>query len=116
MRVPNWPLGTRKLRLLVPTKSCAMETMVWLSDCSPWWYNTVSEMYPDSCTTLISFVRLRRRHPYSTLRCEGFSPSIIDGMDRTQSCRENSTSSLFTKSLMLTGGVATPHAFAQRPQ
>ena len=38
-------LGTRVLRLLEPTKVCAMLMMAIASDCSPWWYAECSATY-----------------------------------------------------------------------
>jgi hypothetical protein len=42
-RVPNWPLGTSRLRLLEPTKSCARPTIVDCRLASPWWYAECSD-------------------------------------------------------------------------
>ncbi len=42
-RVPNMPDGYRRLMLLLPTKSCAMPTMVPAKLVSPWWYAALSD-------------------------------------------------------------------------
>ena len=48
--------------------------------------------------TLCSSVRFFLKQPNSTLRCDGFSPSMTEGMDRVISADENWISSVLMKS------------------
>lgn len=65
-RVPNWPIGCRRLMLLLPTKFCAKLIIVDISDASPWWYAECSATEPASCATLTSRLSLRFKHVKST--------------------------------------------------
>mmetsp|Transcript_3264 Transcript_3264/g.4733 ORF Transcript_3264/g.4733 Transcript_3264/m.4733 type:complete len:216 (-) Transcript_3264:2276-2923(-) len=104
-RVPNWPKGRKKGRLLLPTKSCARWTMVAWRDASPWWYAVCSETYPANWATLISalgrwscFLKAANR----ILRWPGLSPSQRLGMARTLLAIEKWISSLCTNSCAVT--------------
>ena len=72
-RVPNWPIGCRRLMLLLPTKFCAKLTIVDMSDCSPWWYDECSATEPANWATLISRLSLRFKQVNST--CKIFNTS-----------------------------------------
>lgn len=86
-RVPNWPIGCRRLILLLPTKFWAKLTIVDMSDCSPWWYDECSATEPASWATLISRLSARFKQVKSTWKII-YHISIIEQSDDMQSYRK----------------------------
>ena len=79
-----------------------MFTMTFASDCSPWWYTVTRATSPESCATLCRLPTLSPIRVWRTLRCDGLSPSITDGIDLRLSAAKKCTSSFLQKSPTVT--------------